>query len=86
MTSCFNGFLYQGFLFAKIGLPLEDAFVAASIGIGLFVFASELPKATFNEDSLDTFQGVRVIRVIAGLGLQISISCRFCACTTGSGD
>ena len=52
MTSCFNGFMYQGFLFAKIGLLLEDVFVAASIGIdfaSLFAFSSELllPKATF---------------------------------------
>ena len=72
MTSCLNSFLYQGFLFTKIKLPFEDVFIAASISISfasLFTFTSELllPKAMFNEDSLDTFQGVRVIQVIAGI-------------------
>jgi hypothetical protein len=72
MTTCFNCLLYQRFLFTKVRLLLENAFVAANIGIRLassFTFALELllPQTTFHKDSLDTFWHVKVIWMVVGI-------------------
>jgi hypothetical protein len=64
---CFNYFLYQRLLLLKVGLQLQDPFVAAFC-CTRFTFLAFPPKVgsektTFGKNGLDTFWLVRVLGV-----------------------
>src|SRR6266404_980515 len=63
----FNGLLNERFLLDKVRLKFEDPFIAACIGFALLLaLPSQIcsVKATFGEDSFDTFCLVWILGVI----------------------